>query len=881
LRTRARLSQGFFAINKYVRIIKSTILPKEQPTLDISAFWTQPLTEIFKEFTSSPKGLSAHDVWLKERTFGLNVLETEAQRIPIIEFLKHFNSPIIILLMIVALLSLFVGETKSAIIILTILLLSVIINYIQEHRANRAAEKLKKSVAFRVKVLRDGKKESIPATKLVPGDVIFLEPGNLVPADCILLEARDLFVNQSILTGETYPAEKSATVDSPPKSLELSNARNAIFMGSSVVGGNATALIVHTGKDTFLGGISKELNIQPPISEFTHGVSRFGYFLIRITFFLVIFVLISNLYLQRPWLESVLYSLALAVGIMPEFLPIQISIALARGAVLLSKKKVIVKRLAAIHDLGSMDILCTDKTGTLTQSRVNIERTVNSKGKESKKVGLYAYLNSFFQSGNNTPLDQAILSNSHYSTIEYAKLDEIPFNFDTRYACVLLKKDKDQILIIKGAPESIIQLCKYYEEDGKILPLTPALTTQDLNLFQNLSKEGLRTLAVAEAKSTSSHLGSSLNHNVTCIFLGFITFYDPPKEGATQSIKDLLNLGVKIKVITGDNENVALHLCHQLGLNVTGTLTGEQMMQMNHMALMHQIEKTNVFARVSPSQKNQIIVLLKRKGHVVGFIGDGVNDAPSIHTSDVGISVENAVDVAKEAADFILLHRDLSVISQGIYEGRRTYANLMKYIMMLTSSNLGNMMSMSMATFLLPFIPMAPPQLLLSNLLYDVSQIPIPLDNVEKQAVEAPHKWNIKFIQRFMLVFGTVTSIFDLITFYLMLHIFKANKELFQTGWFIESLAATVLVIFIVRTRFSPLKNRPNPLLAITSLSMVLLGTLIPYSYLGPYFNFAIPSLSFIIVIFCIVITFLILVEIIKRWYFAKLSLPLKNEYKR
>lgn len=845
--------------------------------MEKSDFWNQSPQALLSDLKCTTQGLTNHDALLRQHAFGPNVIEADIKRSVVIEFLKHFNSPIIILLMVAALISLFVGESKSAVIILTILFISVIVDYIQENRANKAAEKLKKSVALRVKVIRDGRKEEILATKLVPGDVVLLDTGNLVPADGILLESQDLFVNQAILTGETYPAQKTVIQGKDQNRTDLSRADNAVFMGSSVVGGSAKVLIIRTGSHTFLGGISQELVKQPPVSEFTLGVQRFGYFLIRLTFFLVLFVLITNLYLQRPWLESVLYSLALAVGIMPEFLPMQISIALARGAILLAKKKVIVKRLAAIHDLGSMDILCTDKTGTLTQSKVKIERIVNLNGKPFEKVGLYAYLNSFFQGSNTNPLDQAILKNSQFDIADYKKLDEIPFDFEKRYASVLLRKEKNNILIIKGAPENILSLCQYYEDNGKILTLTPALKTQAMKLFQQLSEEGFRTLAVTEASDSSKNIEDYFNQP-KCTFLGFITFYDPPKEGAAQSIKDLLNLGIKVKVITGDNEHVALHLCRLLNITVTESLTGEQMLKMNHHALMHHIEEANLFSRVSPAQKNQIITMLKRKGHVVGFIGDGVNDAPSIHTSDVGISVENAVDVAKEAADFILLQRDLGVIHEGVYEGRRTYANLMKYIMMLTSSNLGNMMSMTLATFLLPFIPMAPAQLLLNNLLYDVSQMPIPLDNVESQTVEKPRKWNVQFIQQFMFVFGVVTSLFDLITFYFMLNIFKAHKELFQTGWFIESLATTVLVIFIVRTRFSPFKNKPNSILAITSISMVLLGTLIPYTFFGPYFNFQAPSMGFMSAIFIIVMTFLVIVEYVKRWFFRKFNTSSDSE---
>ena len=833
-------------------------------------FWNRSLGDNFKDLHSSAKGLSSHEARARLDTYGPNTIRSETRRNPIIEFLKHFNSPIIILLMVAAAISAAVGEVQSAVIIFVILLVSVVVDYIQEARAYNAAEKLKKSVALHVRALRDGKKVTIPAVNLVPGDVIYLETGNLVPADCILLEERDLFVNQAILTGETFPAQKSIEQDIKSQSSNLSDALNSVFMGSSIIGGTATALVCKTADETFLGAIGEDLIKVPPPSEFTIGITKFGYFLIRLTFFLVVFVLIANLYMQRPWLESVLFSLALAVGIMPEFLPMQISIALARGAILLAKKKVIVKRLAAIHDLGSMDILCTDKTGTLTQSKVTIERTVNINGEDSPKVGLLAYLNSYFQGANNNPLDQAILKNSHYSSSNYKKLDEVPFDFDSRYASTLLTSDKGNILLVKGAPESVLKLCSKYEEGDSVLALSSKIETKAAQLFQSLSEQGFRALAVAQITGSFKTVKEALKKGNTLTFVGFITFYDPPKDSAAKALKELKDQGVKVKVITGDNEQVALHICKLLNIEITGMLTGDEMLKMSPQALKHKVENTNLFSRVNPSQKNQIISMLKSNGHVVGFIGDGINDAPSIHNADVGMSVENAVDVAKEAADFILLKRDLGVIHDGVIEGRRTYANLMKYIMMLTSSNLGNMMSMTLATFLLPFIPMAPPQLLLQNLLYDFSQIPIPLDNVDQVVVANPHKWDIKFIQRFMIVFGVITSMFDLITFFFMLKIYGASKELFQTGWFIESLAATVLVIFIVRTRMSPFKNRPNPILAVTCISLVLVGAILPYTPIGTYFGFAAPSPAFLGIIMVIVLGYLMLCELVKKWFFAR-----------
>jgi Mg2+-importing ATPase len=746
--------------------------------------------------------------------------------------------------------------------------ISVVLDFFQEYKAGKAAEKLKQSVALRVTTLRNNKKEEILTSKLVPGDIVFLEAGDLVPADGYIIQAEDFFVNQSILTGETFPVQKD------PKALDTKNttlesAKNAVFMGTSVVSGYAKVLVCKTANKTILGNISDILKTEPPPSSFHTSTKNFGYFIMRLTILLVFFVLIVNLFLHRSWLESLLFALALAVGMTPEFMTVSISIALAQSALRMAKKKVIVKRLAAIHDLGSMDVLCTDKTGTLTQAQVKIERYITYNGKENERILTLSFLNSFFQSGVKNPLDKAILQHQKFEIQGYKKISEIPFDSKRRLSSVSLLKNKLYLSIVKGAPENILDLCKkYYFKPNQRRSLTETIRKKIDLKFKELSSKGLRVLAVAEAINPS--FKSKDFNNLT--FVGFITFYDPPKRNAGAALHKLLEKGISIKIISGDNEYVTMHLCNMLSIPVSGVLIGSDIDKMEDYALSNKVEKTNIFCRVTPSQKTRILTMLKHNGHTVGFMGDGVNDAPALHMADVGISVDGAVDVAREAADFILLERNLEVIDEGVLEGRRTFENIMKYIMMMMSSNLGNMFSMAAATILLPFIPMAPPQVLLNNLLYDFSQVAVPFDNVDKESLQKPKKWDVRFIRNFMLLLAPVSSIFDFITFYILLGIYHASKELFQTGWFIESLATQVLVIFIIRTRLSPLKSKPHPFLIFTSSLIICAGVLIPFMFFGKYFGFVNPPIDFLFIILLIVLAYLPLAELAKNWFFSKAS---------
>ncbi|MGC1793825.1 MAG: magnesium-translocating P-type ATPase, partial [Pseudolabrys sp.] len=602
------------------------------------------------------------------------------------------------------------------------------------------------------------------------------------------------------------------------------------------------------------------------------GVYEFGILIVRLTVLLVLFVLLVNTFFHRPLLESFLFALALAVGLTPELLPMIVSVTLARGAMRMAKQKVIVKRLAAIHDLGSMDVLCTDKTGTLTEAKIALIRHITLSGADSERVLELAWLNSHFESGLRSPLDAAILEHASSIQAGWIKIDEVPFDFERRRVSVLLEHGGRRILVIKGAPEDVLKLSSRYELSGEndTQPFDAAALARANTQFQTLCEEGFRVLGIAwrEEPASQTHVVVADEHDF--VFAGYAAFLDPPKASAGQAIAALERSGVGIKIITGDNERVTQYVCTQLDLPIEGLLTGTELASLSEEALSARIEETNLFCRVNPSQKNRIILALKRRGHVVGYLGDGINDAPSLHTADVGISVDGAVDVAKDAADIILLEHDLEVVERGVREGRRTFGNIMKYIMMGTSSNFGNMFSMAGASLILPFLPMLPIQVLLNNFLYDLSEVPIPMDDVDDELLAQPRHSDIKFIRNFMLVLGSVSSIFDFLTFGLLLWVFNATETLFQTGWFMESLATQVLVIFVIRTRGSPLRSRPNPLLAGTSLIVAAVGVLLPYTAIGRWFGFVPLPLTFLAALGSMVVCYLVLAEGVKRWFYRR-----------
>ncbi len=819
-------------------------------------------------------GLSSAEAAARINQYGPNQLKPARQRAILLQFLAHFRNPLVLVLLAASGISALTGDTTGAAIIGLIVLMSVTLDFVQEYRAGRAAEQLAAQVAVTATALRDGKPREVPVAELVPGDVVLLSAGDLIPADARVLEADDFFVNQAQLTGEAYPVEKRADPSAKPDSW-APEADNAVFMGSSVVSGSARALIGRTGSGTALGQIADSLALPPPPTAFELGTRHFGLLIMRLTLLLVLFTLLVNVAFHRPLLESFLFAVALAVGLTPELLPMVVSVTLARGALRMAAWKVIVKRPSAIQDMGAMDVLCTDKTGTLTEAKIRLERHVDAMGRDSTRVLELAYLNSYFESGLKSPLDDAILQHGEIDISGWRKIDEVHFDFERRRVSVLVEREGARMLAVKGAPEDTLRLCTHYEGEAGISVLMDDASRARIQAqYDALSEEGFRVLGIAWRPVTMDHPHAVVTDETELVFAGFAAFLDPPKASAGEALAALQASGVAVKIVTGDNERVTRHVCAQLGITVTGVLIGADIQAMNDDALSVKAEAANLFCRVNPAQKNRILLALKARGHVVGYLGDGINDAPSLHTADVGISVESAVDVAKQAAAMILLEHDLKVLHAGILEGRRTFGNVMKYIMMATSSNFGNMFSMAAATLFLPFLPMLPMQILLNNLLYDVSEIPLPLDNVDEEDLARPRRWDMAFIRNFMLTIGPISSLFDFLTFYLLMAVLNANEMLFHTGWFVESIATQVLVIFVIRTRRNPLRSRPHPWLTLTSLGVVAMAMLLPFTPAAAWLGFTpLPPLFFGLLA-GLVTSYLVLAEAGKRWFYRRLARP-------
>ena len=787
--------------------------------------------------------------------------------------MARFKNPLVLVLLIAGLVSALTGEVANFAIISGMVLLSVTLDFFQEYRANAAAEKLRNSVSVRAAVVRDGVTLSLPVSEVVPGDMISLSAGDLVPADGLVVESKDLFINQSLLTGETYPAEKHAG-QVADTATELQDATNAVFMGTSVIGGSARMQVVKTGKETAIGAVADSISRPAPSKSFEEGTRRFGMLIMWLTVVLVLFVLLINAWFHKPWLESFLFAVALAVGLTPELLPMVISVTLSRGAIRLAALKMIVKRQSAIQDLGSMDVFCTDKTGTLTEAHIRLERHVDPHGDESRDVLQLAYLNSYFETGLKSPLDEAILAHTSIDVGAWRKIDEIPFDFERRCVSVLLDDGNRRWLVAKGAADEIVRLCTHIQPSVGAAHAVMDDTALDhvRAQYHALEADGLRVLGIAWREVPRDHATATVSDESQLVLAGFAAFLDPPKQSAALALEQLQRTGVSVKVITGDSDLVTQHVCRQLAIPVTGVLLGSEIGALDDLALQRRVELVNLFCRVNPGQKQRVILALKANGHVVGYMGDGINDAPALHAADVGLSVDSAVDVAKAAADIILLEPDLNVLHAGVQEGRRTFGNIMKYIMMGTSSNFGNMFSMAGAALFLPFLPMLPTQILLNNVLYDISEIPIPLDEVDAQDTAKPRVLDLNFIRNFMLVIGPISSIFDFMTFYVLLEILHADEKLFQTGWFVESLCTQVLVIFVIRTRGLPFRSRPHPLLALTSLGVVALAVALPLTPIGHYFGFVAPPLRFYLIVLAMVALYLVIVQVAKDAFYRWVS---------
>jgi Mg2+-importing ATPase len=843
---------------------------QQQPRGDIGPedVWTEPKDRLLSRLATSPAGLTSAEAARRLTEFGPNDASKVKRSPPWLQFLARFANPLVIILLVASGLSAATGDVASFVIIAAIVLISMTLDFVQELRAQNAVEALRRSVAVQASVRRDGKVLSLPIDQLVPGDVVDLIAGDLAPADSRLLESRDLFVNQALLTGEPYPAEKLAG-DVATGADNPAGASNAVFAGTSVISGTATIVVCRTGGNTALGNLATSLAEKPPATAFAVGIRRFGILIMRFTVLMVLFVLVVNISFHRPVLESLMFALALAVGLTPELLPMIVTVTLARSAMDLAKRKVIVKRLSAIHDLGAMDVLCTDKTGTLTEATIKLVSVVDGLGVAYDGAFALACVNSRFESGMKSPLDEAIIADRPYDMAGWRKIDEVPFDFERRRVSVLVEHEGKRRLIVKGAPEDLLRLSGFYEGPaGAEKPLDAETRRAFQATLDGLGAEGFRALGVASRLVDSSHETAATTDECDLVFSGFAVFLDPPKASAGATIQAMAAAGIAVKVLTGDNELVSRHVFKEIGVPVTGVLTGDALARLSDEALLGQLARTNLFCRINPQQKHRILLALKRLGHVVGFLGDGINDAPALHAADVGISVDSAADVARAAADLILLEHDLSVVRDAVAHGRSAVLNVSKYVLMGSSSNFGNMFSMAGAALVLPFLPMLPIQILLNNLLYDVSEIAIPFDSVDEEAVARPVTWDIRLIERFMLVFGPVSSIFDFLTFYALLHFLGAGQAMFQTGWFIESMTTQVLVVFAIRTRRRFYRSRPHGLLIGLAVGVVAVAIALPLLPMGRWFGFVEPPPLFFAYLTGATLAYLALVEVTKSVFY-------------
>jgi Mg2+-importing ATPase len=831
---------------------------------DLSNFWDLTPEQTLDQLKGSSQGLSSQAAQQRLSQSGATNLKPKRQARALVLLLNQFKSPIIVILVAAAVLSSFLGDALDAVIILVIVLLSGLLGFWQERGAADAVAKLLALVQVKATVLRDGQVKDIPHDAVVPGDIAVLAAGDSIPGDCLVLESNNLSVNEAALTGETYPADKLRGV--LPAETGLSQRTNTLYMGTSVISGTGKAVVVQTGNQTQFGQVSERLKLRPPETEFETGLSKFGYFLMEVTLILVVLIFVANVYLQRPVLDSFLFSLALAVGLTPQLLPAIVSVNLARGAKQMAKKQVIVKRLPAIENFGSMNVFCTDKTGTLTEGDVKIHGAVDIDGNASERVLFHAYLNAACESGFVNPIDAAIRACQTFDIAGYQKLDEVPYDFNRKRLSILFAHDNTRLIVTKGALKPILAVCSTVETgEGKIITLADQ-RGQIEQRAADLGGEGFRVLGVAYRDFKGDSFSRDDEKGMT--FLGYLALFDPPKAGIADTLKALGQLGITTKMITGDSRAVALSIIQQVGLPKPMVLTGEDLRQLSDEALMHRVGQTNAFAEVEPNQKERIILALKKAGNVVGYLGDGINDASALHAADVGISVESAVDVAKEAADIVLMQKDLDVLVEGVKEGRVTFANTLKYVFMATSANFGNMFSMAGISLVLPFLPLLPSQILLTNLLTDFPEMTIATDRVDQAMVNQPRRMNIGFIRNFMLVFGLLSSVFDYFTFGALLLLLHADTAQFRTGWFVESVISASLIVLVIRTRQSILTSKPGKYLLAATIAIAVVTLLIPYTPLAGWLGFQALPIEFLLVLAAIVGLYILSTETVKHVFY-------------
>jgi len=877
------------------RLFNSRLEEERKKTIlrDVSQYEKQliekcclPLEKVFLQLQSSAKGLSSKEAEERLDEFGPNVLPTKKRLTFWEDMLRRLKSPLVIQLLAIATISAILGEWKSTFLVSLMVLLSIGLSYVLDRRSFQAVEALGKRVRSKTLVLRNGLEMEINVSEVVPGDIIILQAGSIIPADLRLIQAKDFFVSESALTGESMPVEKTATPPAtPPKSaLELSN---ACFFGTFVISGTARGLVINTGVKTIFGTISEMLREEPTETSFDRGLKDFTFLMIRFMLVLVFVVFFIVGLTKGNWLEALLFGISVAVGLTPEMLPMIITVNLAKGALSMAKKKVIVKHLPAIQNLGAMDVLCTDKTGTLTQDRVVLKKHVDILGQTSEEVLVYAYLNSYFQTGLRNLIDRAILEHEELEVERNCRLvDELPFDFERRRMSVVVDYEDAHVLICKGAVEEIYSCCTHYQIEDEVYPLIDMIRADLFEEVERLNRDGFRVLGIAYREFPKTKTVFSVEDESGLILLGYIAFFDPPKSMAPEAIKLLKEAGIKVKVLTGDNALVTEKICREVGVQIDGLISGPELAGLSPEEFARAVEKNNIFVKLTPLQKEEIVEALRNNGHVVGFLGDGINDAPALKRADVGISVDSAVDVAKESADIILLVKSLLVLEEGVIEGRRIFVNIIKYIRMAASSNFGNMFSVLGASYLLPFLPMRPVQILTNNLLYDFSQTGIPSDRVDEEQVARPRRWDISGIKKFMIFLGPISSIFDYATFGLMWFFFNCRayldpalasgqKEmlarLFQTGWFVESLLTQTLIVHIIRTKKIPfVQSRASSQLMLTTLIIMLVGSWLPYSPLASVLGLVPLPATYWLWIDSFLIMYSVLAHKVKRWFFNK-----------
>ncbi|HEY9165536.1 MAG TPA: magnesium-translocating P-type ATPase [Candidatus Kryptonia bacterium] len=834
------------------------------------AFWSISLTDMLKELEAVKDGLTADDARRRLTTYGSNILKPPKRTDVLTLLLNQFKSPIILILFFATGLSFFLSDPVDAFIILSIVLVSGLLGFWQERSASNAVEKLLSIVEIKSAVMRDGRSQEIPVEEIVPGDIVILNAGDVVPGDGLVQESQDLFVDEAMLTGETFPAEKIA--GQLPAETPLGQRTNALWMGTHVVSGSARALVVHTGKNTEFGKVSERLKLRPQETDFEHGIRRFGYFLMEVTLVLVVAIFAFNVYLARPVLDSFLFSLALAVGLTPQLLPAIISINLSHGAKRMAEKKVIVKRLASIENFGSMSVLCSDKTGTLTEGVVHVQSALDSEGNTSERVLHQAYLNAIYETGFTNPIDEAIRTYRQFDLSGYRKEDEIPYDFLRKRLSVLVSHDGTHEMVTKGALLNVLAVCSSVDGGEGATADIAAARERIQKHFEEFSSKGFRTLGIAY-KNMGSESRISKDDETGMTFSGFLVLSDLPKPGIVETITSLKNLGVALKIITGDNHLVAANVGQQMGLSDRAILTGPDISKLSDAALINRVAGVDLFAEIEPNQKERIILALRKAGNVVGYMGDGMNDASALHVADVGISVESAVDVAKDAADIVLLEKDLGVLVQGVREGRATFANTLKYVFMATSANFGNMFSMAGVSLILPFLPLLPKQILLTNLLTDFPEMTIATDSVDKEMIDYPRRWDIKAIRKFMITFGIVSSVFDYLTFAVLLLYLHATQVQFRTGWFVESVVSASLIVLIIRSRKPFFKSRPGNYLLTATLVIAVVTVIVPFTPFAEIFGFSPLPIPFLLFIGVIVLLYIFTAEIAKKVFYKRVKM--------